>query len=142
MHGLQVHPKFGAGVKEACQTQSRVTSTAWIAKVNQRPTSSWRVRKLTFLGIVDWQFLPTADMETAPSIPWFAATRDIKCEQNLAGLAPKGCFISAEAVERVVRQIGETVDFGRPIALAIAPIEWPTALARPICSLSSSDKCE
>jgi hypothetical protein len=26
--------------------------------------------------------------------------------------------------------------------LAIAPIEWPKALARPICSLSSSDKCE
>jgi hypothetical protein len=26
--------------------------------------------------------------------------------------------------------------------LAIAPIEWPTALARPICSLSSSDKWE
>ena len=31
-----------------------------------------------------------------------------RCEQNLAGLAPKGCFISAEPVERVVRQIGET----------------------------------
>jgi hypothetical protein len=26
----------------------------------------------------------------------------------------------------------ETVDFGRPIARAIAPIEWPKALARPI----------
>ena len=33
-------------------------------------------------------------------------------------------------------------DFGRPIAWAIAPIEWPKASARPICSLSSSDKCE
>ena len=52
--------------------------------------------------------LRSREMETAPSIPWFAATRDIKCEQNLAGLAPKGCFISAEPVERVVRQIGET----------------------------------
>ena len=60
-------------------------------------------RKLTFLGIVDRQFLPTADTETGPSIPWFAATQDIKCEQDLAGLAPKGCFISAEPVESVVR---------------------------------------
>ena len=42
----------------------------------------------------------------APSILWFAATQDIKCEQNLTGLAPKGCFISAEAVESAVRQIG------------------------------------
>ena len=31
----------------------------------------------------------------------------------------------------------EIVDFGRPIACAIAPIEWPKALAKPICSLSS-----
>ena len=37
-----------------------------------------------------------------------AATQDIKCKQNLASLAPKGCFISAEAVEGAVRQIGET----------------------------------
>jgi hypothetical protein len=44
----------------------------------------------------------------APSIPWFAATQDIKCERNLTGLAPKGCFISAEAVESAVRQLGET----------------------------------
>jgi hypothetical protein len=35
----------------------------------------------------------------------------------------------------------EIFDFGRPIACAIAPIEWPKALAK-ICSLSSSDKCE
>ena len=44
----------------------------------------------------------------APSIPWFAAIQDIKSKKDLAGLAPEGCFISAEAVERVVGQIGET----------------------------------
>jgi hypothetical protein len=32
----------------------------------------------------------------------------IESKQDLADLAPKGCFISAEAVERVVGQIGET----------------------------------
>jgi hypothetical protein len=36
----------------------------------------------------------------------------------------------------------EIVDFGRPIAWAIPPIEWPNAFNKPICSLSSSDKCE
>ena len=60
---------------------------------------------------------------------------------------PPAQLISAGGVKRrvcvLLRQSSrETVDFGRPIALAIAPIEWPTALARPICSLSSSDKCE
>ena len=44
----------------------------------------------------------------APSIPWFAAIQDIKSKKDLAGLAAEGCFISAEAVERVVGQIGET----------------------------------
>jgi hypothetical protein len=39
---------------------------------------------------------------------WFAAIQGIKRKQDLADLAPKDCFISAEAVERVVGQIGET----------------------------------
>jgi hypothetical protein len=30
-------------------------------------------RGRAFLGIVERQFLPTADTETAPSVPWFAA---------------------------------------------------------------------
>ena len=51
----------------------------------------------------------------APSIPWFAATQNIKCEQNLTGLAPKGCFLSAEAVESAVRQIGETQKAAREL---------------------------
>ena len=65
-------------------------------------------RESTFLGLVDQEFSPTADTETALSIPWFAAIQGIKRKQNVAGLAPKGCFISAEAIDRVVSQIGET----------------------------------
>jgi hypothetical protein len=36
------------------------------------------------------------------------AIQDIKSKKDLAGLAPKGRFISTEAVKRVVGQIGET----------------------------------
>ena len=39
---------------------------------------------------------------------WFAAIQGIEREQDLAGLAPQGCFVSAEAIEREVGQIGET----------------------------------
>ena len=31
---------------------------------------------------------------------------------------------------------------GRRIDLAMTPIDWPRAFNRPICPLSSSDKCE
>ena len=47
-------------------------------------------------------------MDTAPSFLWFAAIQGIERKQDLADLAPKGCFISAEAVEREVGQIGKT----------------------------------
>ena len=47
-------------------------------------------------------------MNTAPSFLGFAAIQGIERKQNLADLAPKGCFISAEAVERAIGQIGET----------------------------------
>ena len=67
--------------------------------------NAWISSKLTFLGIVDREF---AEAETAPSIPWLAAIQGIKSKKDLAGLAPKGCFISAEAVEHVVGQIGES----------------------------------
>jgi hypothetical protein len=33
---------------------------------------------------------------------WFAAIQEIKHKQDLADLAPKGCFIPAQPVERVV----------------------------------------
>jgi hypothetical protein len=52
--------------------------------------------------------LPAGNTEAAPSIPWLAAIQGVKCKQDLAGLTPKGCFISAKAIERVVRQICET----------------------------------
>ena len=54
------------------------------------------------------QVLPATDTETAPSFLWFAAIQGIESKQDLAGLAPKDCFIPAEAVERVAGQIGET----------------------------------
>ena len=47
-------------------------------------------RKLTFLGLIGWQFLPAAEAEAAPSIPWFAAIQGIKRKQDLAGLGAKG----------------------------------------------------
>src|SRR5208282_1060438 len=46
--------------------------------------------------------------ETTASLLWFATIQRIESKQDLACLAPKGSFISAEAVEREVRQIGET----------------------------------
>jgi hypothetical protein len=52
--------------------------------------------------------MPTVDIKTGPSFLRFAAIQGIERKQDLANLAPKGCFISTEAVERVVGQIGET----------------------------------
>ena len=67
-----------------------------------------RRARLILIASVGRQLLPTADAETALSILWFAAIQGIKRKQDLAGLAPKGCFIPAEAIECVVGQIGET----------------------------------
>ena len=39
---------------------------------------------------------------------WFTAIQSIESKENLAGLPPKGCFVSAEAVERIVGQIRQT----------------------------------
>src|SRR6516164_2767168 len=39
---------------------------------------------------------------------WFAAIQGVERNQDLARLAPKGCFIAAEAVEREVGQVGKT----------------------------------
>jgi hypothetical protein len=59
--------------------------------------------------------LPAAEVEAAPSIPWFAAIQGIKRQQDLAALAPKGCSISAEAVEHVVGQIGKSQKASREL---------------------------
>jgi hypothetical protein len=47
------------------------------------------------------QILPAPDTEAAPSLLWFATTQCIESKQDLAGLAPKGCFIPAKPVERI-----------------------------------------
>jgi hypothetical protein len=44
----------------------------------------------------------------ACSFLWFAAIQGIERKQDLAGLAPKGCLIAAQAIEREVGQIGQT----------------------------------
>ena len=54
------------------------------------------------------QVLPAADTETAPSLLWVATIQCIESKQDLAGLAPKDCFIPAKPVERVAGQIGQT----------------------------------
>jgi hypothetical protein len=52
--------------------------------------------------------LLVADTETAHSLLWFAAIQGIESEQDPTGLAPKSCFVSAEAIEREIGKIGET----------------------------------
>src|SRR5689334_3095367 len=65
-------------------------------------------RRLVLLGLAEPEFLPVAGTETPPSLAWSAAIQDVKSKEDPAGLTPKSCFISAEAVERVVGQIRET----------------------------------
>jgi hypothetical protein len=52
--------------------------------------------------------LPAIDTETAPSFLWFATIQRIESKQDLAGLAPKDCFVPAKPIERVAGQIGQT----------------------------------
>lgn len=61
----------------------------------------------SFLRTVGKRFSAAAHAEAAPPIPWFASIQGIQSKQDLPGLPPKGCFISAQAVKREVRQIGE-----------------------------------
>ena len=51
--------------------------------------------------------LLATDTEPGSSFPWLATIQCIESEEYLAGLTPQGCFISAEAIEREVGQIGE-----------------------------------
>ena len=52
--------------------------------------------------------MQAADLEAAPSLLWFASTQGIERKHDPTDLAPQGCFIAAEAIEREVGQIGET----------------------------------
>ena len=47
---------------------------------------------------------------------WFASIQGIERKQDLARLAPKGCFISAKAIEREVRQISEPQEATRELS--------------------------
>ena len=53
-------------------------------------------------------FLPAIGEELPPSFLRFTAIQSVERKEDLADLAPKRRFIAAEAVERVVGQIGET----------------------------------
>ena len=63
--------------------------------------------------------LPAADVKTAPSLLWFATIQGIEGKQDPAGLAPKGCFIPTEAIEREVGQISETQKATRKVSSGI-----------------------
>jgi hypothetical protein len=65
-------------------------------------------RQSTRIAFVGRQFLAFADMHMAPSFLRFAAIQGIERKYDLTDLAPKGCFISAEAVEGEIGQIGKT----------------------------------
>jgi len=60
------------------------------------------------VATVGRQVAPVSDPETVPSLLWFPAIQCIESKQDLAGLAPKECFIPAKPVERVAGQIGQT----------------------------------
>ena len=62
---------------------------------------------LAFVSI-NRKVLPTTHTETPASLLWFATVQCIESKQDLAGLAPKDCFIPAKPVERVAGQIGQT----------------------------------
>jgi hypothetical protein len=61
--------------------------------------------------------LQAADTETAPSLLWFAAIQGIESKQDPTDLAPKSCFVSAEAIQREVGQIGETQKATRKVGV-------------------------
>ena len=54
------------------------------------------------------QILLGAGTKTTPSILRLATIQCIESKQDLAGLAPKDCFIAAKPVERIAWQIGQT----------------------------------
>ena len=85
-----------------------MTSPPLPAVIQQCSFDPTDARELTFLGLVDLELLPAAETEATRSIRWLAAIQSLKSKEDLSGLAPEGCFISAEAVERVVGQISET----------------------------------
>jgi hypothetical protein len=78
------------------------TKRLFPTKCRSATNASTGALELAFLGHVDPQVLSAADMEAAPSIVVFAPIQGVQCKQDLAGLAPKGCFIPAEAIECVV----------------------------------------
>jgi hypothetical protein len=51
--------------------------------------------------------LDIIEAEEGSSFLWFASIQGIEGKQDPADLAPKGCFIAAEAIECEIGQIGQ-----------------------------------
>jgi hypothetical protein len=81
----------------------------------------WQLKSLFSLPI-GLRFLLVADAQTAPSFLRFAAIQGIECKESLANLAPKGCFIAAETIEREIWQIGQAQKATRNVDGWITPL--------------------
>jgi hypothetical protein len=78
-----------------------------------------RSAQSALVAFVGRQLLSAADAETAPSFLRFAAIQCIKRKKDLTDVAPKGCFISTEAIEGVVGQIGKSQKATRKLSVMI-----------------------
>jgi hypothetical protein len=67
----------------------------------ERDTPIFGAAVLPFVGL--WPLgTIIIEAEEGSSFLWFASIQGIEGKQDLADLAPKGCFIAAEAIEREV----------------------------------------
>src|SRR5439155_1030898 len=63
-----------------------------------------------------------AHAKTGPSFPWLATIQGGERKEDLASLAPKRCFIPAQSIERVARQVSETQIALREVCGAVVRI--------------------
>jgi hypothetical protein len=77
--------------------------------------------KSLFSPPIGLRFLLVADAQTAPSFLWFAAIQGVECKERLDHLAPQGCFIAAETIEREIGQISQTQKAARNVDGWITP---------------------
>jgi hypothetical protein len=87
----------------ACSSR-RACVDAAIARLTRLRVTKLRARRPEVVA-----GLPTTGTETPSSLLWFTTIQGIESKQDLAGLAPKDCFIPAKPVERVAGQIGQAI---------------------------------
>ncbi len=90
------------------------------------------------------QFLPTYARGTAPSFLWFAAIQSIERKKDSADLAREGCFIAAEAVERVIGQIGQTQEAACEIEcmMDVRPDRFQPRAEHGFCCTGRAFRCQ